>query len=157
VVNIAVPPLRARPSDLLALAAHFVQKIAARTGKPIATVTDEAARKMVGYDWPGNVRELENCIERAMAIGRLSQITVAELPDKIREHHSIETITATGMPGEMITLEEIERRYVRQVLIATNNNKTDAARILGIDRRSLYRRLHDGEPAAVPVPDDQLS
>jgi two-component system response regulator HydG len=157
VVNIAVPPLRARPSDLLALTAQFVQKIAARTGKPIATVTDEAARKMVGYDWPGNVRELENCVERAMAIGRLSQITVEELPDKIREHHRIETITATGMPGEMITLEEIERRYVRQVLIATNNNKTDAARILGIDRRSLYRRLHDGEPAPVPVPDDQLS
>ena len=159
VVNIAVPPLRARPGDLLALALYFMQKIATRTGKPMATITDEAARKMVAYDWPGNVRELENCVERTMAIGRLNQITVEDLPDKIRDHHRIETITATGMPGEMITLEEIERRYVRQVLLATNNNKTDAARILGIDRRSLYRRLHDGDPEleVVPVPDDQLS
>jgi two-component system response regulator HydG len=158
VVNIQVPPLRARPGDLLALTAYFVQKIAARTGKPIATVTEEAARKMVAYDWPGNVRELENCIERAMAIGRLNEITVDELSDKIRDHRNVETITATGMPGELITLDEIERRYVRQVLVATKNNKTDAARILGIDRRSLYRRLHDGEPTAGQTsPDDQLS
>jgi two-component system response regulator HydG len=158
VVNIQVPPLRARPGDLLALTAYFVQKIAARTGKPIATVTEEAARKMVAYDWPGNVRELENCIERAMAIGRLNEITVDELSDKIRDHRNVETITAMGMPGELITLDEIERRYVRQVLVATKNNKTDAARILGIDRRSLYRRLHDGEPTAVQTsPDDQLS
>jgi DNA-binding NtrC family response regulator len=156
VVNIPVPPLRNRPSDLLALTTYFVQKIAARTGKPIASVTDEAARLMVAYDWPGNVRELENCVERAMAIGRLNQITVSELPAKIRDHRGSET-SATGMPGELITLDEVERRYVRQVLLATNNNKTDAARILGIDRRSLYRRLHEGEPAPVPVTDDQLS
>ncbi len=154
VVNIAVPPLRARPGDLLALVAYFVQKIAARTGKPIATVTDEAARKMVTYDWPGNVRELENCVERTMAMGRLNQITVADLPDKVRDHKQVETVTATGMPGELITLDEIERRYVRQVLLATNNNKTDAARILGIDRRSLYRRLHDTEPAGAQEPGD---
>ena len=142
----------------MTLTAYFVQKIAARTGKPVATVTEAAARKMVAYDWPGNVRELENCIERAMAIGRLNQITVDDLSDKIRERRQVETITAFGMPGELITLDEIQRRYVRQVLAATNNNKTDAARILGIDRRSLYRRLHDGEDAAtVPVQDDQLS
>jgi len=158
VVNISVPPLRERPGDLMTLTAYFVQKIAARTGKPVATVTEAAARKMVAYDWPGNVRELENCIERAMAIGRLNQITVDDLSDKIRERRQVETITAFGMPGELITLDEIQRRYVRQVLAATNNNKTDAARILGIDRRSLYRRLHDGEDAAtVPVQDDQLS
>src|SRR5437763_9850488 len=60
VVNIRVPSLRARPGDLMLLTAHIIAKIAARTGKPIATVTDEAARKMVAYDWPGNVRELEN-------------------------------------------------------------------------------------------------
>jgi two-component system response regulator HydG len=156
VVNIAVPPLRARPGDLLALTSYFVQRVAARTGKPIPTIADDAARRMVAYDWPGNVRELENCVERAMAIGRLHQITTAELPEKIRNHQRLETVTATGMPGELITLDEIERRYVRQVLLATNNNKTDAARILGIDRRSLYRRLHVAEPT-VPAADDLLS
>jgi two-component system, NtrC family, response regulator AtoC len=105
---------------------------------------------MAAYDWPGNVRELQNCIERAMALGSLNRITLEELPEKIRDHHAPQTLTATGRPDELITLDEIERRYVRQVLEATNNNKTDAARILGIDRRSLYRRLHDG-PAAVAV------
>jgi two-component system response regulator HydG len=148
VVQIPVPPLRARPGDLLTLVKYFAQKIATRTGKPTPTVADDAARKLVAYDWPGNVRELQNCVERAMALGTLSRITVDELPDKIRDHRSTATVTATGVPDELITLDEIERRYVRQVLVATNNNKTDAARILGIDRRSLYRRLHDGEPTS---------
>ena len=143
VVAIPVPPLRARPGDVLALAQAFVHKIASSSNKPVATIDDDALRKMVAYDWPGNVRELQNCIERAMALGSLNRITVAELPEKIRTHHEVETVTATGRPDELITLDEVERRYVRQVLAATGNNKTDAARILGIDRRSLYRRLHD--------------
>ncbi len=151
VVGIPMPPLRARPGDLLALAAYFIQKIAARTGKPVATISDDAARKMVAYDWPGNVRELQNCVERAMALGSLARITVDELPDKIRGHRPATPSTATGVPDELITLDEVERRYVRQVLVATNNNKTDAARILGIDRRSLYRRLHDVDPTATPA------
>jgi DNA-binding NtrC family response regulator len=145
VVAIPVPPLRARPGDVLTLAKFFVQKIAASTNKPVATIDDATIRKMATYDWPGNVRELQNCIERAMALGSLNQITLEELPEKIRNHQEPETLTATGRPDELITLDEIERRYVRQVLAATGNNKTDAARILGIDRRSLYRRLHVGE------------
>jgi transcriptional regulator with PAS, ATPase and Fis domain len=145
VVGISVPPLRTRPGDVLALAQFFVQKIAATTNKPIATIDEEAARKMAAYDWPGNVRELQNCIERAMALGSLNRITAEELPAKIRNHHEPVTLTATGRPDELITLDEIERRYVRQVLVATGNNKSDAARILGIDRRSLYRRLHDND------------
>jgi two-component system response regulator HydG len=148
VVQIPVPPLRSRPGDLLALTAYFVQKIAARAGKPIATVAEDAARKLIAYDWPGNVRELQNCIERAMALGSLNRITLDELPEKIRDYRVESTVTATGIPDELITLDEIERRYIRQVLVATGNNKSSAARILGIDRRSLYRRLR--EPDAVP-------
>jgi two-component system response regulator HydG len=151
VVQIAVPPLRARPGDLRILANHFVHKIAARGGRPIATLSDAAARKLVAYDWPGNVRELQNCIERVMALGTSNVIELDELPVKIRTHSDIETVTATGQSDELITLDEIERRYIRQVLAATHNNKTDAARILGIDRRSLYRRLHDVE-AVTPIP-----
>jgi two-component system response regulator HydG len=151
VVQIPVPPLRARPGDVLVLTAYFVQKIAARTGKPVATVAEDAARKMVAYDWPGNVRELQNCVESAMALGRLNRITLDELPEKLRSHRPIETVTATGSPDELITLDELERRYVRQVLLATGNNKTDAARILGIDRRTLYRRLNDPPGNADPV------
>jgi two-component system, NtrC family, response regulator HydG len=150
VVQIAVPPLRARPGDLRILTDHFVRKIAARGGRPLATLSDEAARKLVAYDWPGNVRELENCVERVMAIGNSNVIEVNDLPTKIRTHEDIETATATGQSDELITLDEVERRYIRQVLAATHNNKTDAARILGIDRRSLYRRLHDGDPQVAP-------
>ena len=89
----------------------------------------------------------------------MNRITVEELPEKIRNHRELETPTATGRPDELITLDEIERRYVRQVLAATGNNKTDAARILGIDRRSLYRRLHDGDvvvAAVAPVAADPV-
>jgi len=145
VVNISVPPLRARPSDVPVLTAHFVKQIAARTGRPIAVLSDDAARKLIAYDWPGNVRELQNCIERVMALGNLNVIGLEDVPDKIRDYRELAavTTTATGRPDELITLDEIERRYIRQVLVATSNNKTDAARILGIDRRSLYRRLHD--------------
>jgi two-component system response regulator HydG len=148
VVQIPVPPLRARPGDLLALTGYFVQKVAARTGKPVATVAEDVARKLIAYDWPGNVRELQNCVERAMALGSLNRITMDELPEKIRDYRVPLTVTATGLPDELITLDEIERRYIRQVLAATGNNKSHAARILGIDRRSLFRRLH--EPDAAP-------
>jgi two-component system, NtrC family, response regulator HydG len=156
VVQIVVPPLRARPGDLRILVDHFVRRIAARRGQPLATLGAEAARKLVAYDWPGNIRELENCVERVMAIGVSNVIDADDLPLKIRTHQDILPPTATGQADELITLDEVERRYIRQVLAATHNNKTDAARILGIDRRSLYRRLHDGDPGIV-VAEEQSS
>jgi DNA-binding NtrC family response regulator len=104
-------------------------------------ISGPAARMLMDYDWPGNVRELENSMERAVALCRLDEITVDDLPAKIRDHQSSKIVIATESPGELITLDEMERRYVRQVLAAVGGNKTHAARILGIDRRSLYRRL----------------
>jgi DNA-binding NtrC family response regulator len=98
---------------------------------------------LMDYDWPGNVRELENCMERAVALCRLDEITVDDLPAKVQEHQSSKIVITTESPGELITLDEMERRYVRQVLNAVGGNKTHAARILGIDRRSLYRRLEE--------------
>ncbi|CAN5838410.1 sigma-54 dependent transcriptional regulator [soil metagenome] len=152
VVHIPVPPLRARPGDLRLLIDFFIGKIAGRAGRAPVRLAEDAARKLVAYDWPGNVRELQNCIERVLALGGKELISLADLPVKIRDHAEAANLTlatATGQPDELITLDEIESRYVRQVLIATNNNKTDAARILGIDRRSLYRRLHVTDPVAV--------
>jgi two-component system response regulator HydG len=99
---------------------------------------------LLDYDWPGNVRELENCIERAVALCRLDEVTVDDLPAKVQEFHVTRIVIPTGptgSPDAMITMEEMERRYVRQVLESVRGNKTHAARILGIDRRSLYRRL----------------
>ena len=143
VVAIPVPPLRARAGDILLLAQYFLKRIAGRTSKPVQGISGPAARLLMDYDWPGNVRELENCMERAVALCRLDEITVDDLPSKIQEHQSSKIVITAESPGELITLDEMERRYVRQVLAAVGGNKTHAARILGIDRRSLYRRLEE--------------
>jgi DNA-binding NtrC family response regulator len=141
VVAIPVPALRARPSDVLPLAQYFVTKTARRSGKQVVGISEAAARLLVGYDWPGNVRELENCIERAVALSRLDQITVDDLPDKVRTYGDENIVIATNSADDLISLDEMHRRYVRKVLEAVGGNKAQAARLLGIDRRSLYRRL----------------
>jgi two-component system response regulator HydG len=148
VVPISVPPLRARMDDLLLLAQQFLRRIAKRLRKPVAGISAPAARKMLDYDWPGNVRELENCMERAVALCRHKDITVDDLPAKFFEHGASRMVIDTTSPLEMITIDEMTRRYVRQVLVATSGNKTHAARVLGIDRRSLYRRLAEHDPTA---------
>jgi two-component system, NtrC family, response regulator AtoC len=148
VVAIAVPPLRARGGDIVLLAKHLVQKIAGRGGKPAPVIGAEAARKLISYDWPGNVRELENCIERAVALCGAGEIEPSHLPAKVINHQPVRIELSTSEPTQMITLDEMERRYVRQVLASVNGNKTQAARVLGIDRRSLYRRLE--APASPP-------
>jgi two-component system response regulator HydG len=158
VVAIPVPPLRKRTGDVLQLAQYFLQRTATRTHKPVEGISEAAARVLVSYDWPGNVRELENCIERAVALSRLDQITLEDLPVKLQEHNSSRLVIMSDSVSEMITLEEMERRYVRHVLQAVGNNKTKAARTLGIDRRSLYRRLEDQRPdkPGEVQPDDGL-
>jgi two-component system response regulator HydG len=101
-----------------------------------------AARVLVDYDWPGNVRELENCMERAVALCRLSEITIDDLPQRLLASRA-GLVVAPASRQEMITLQEMERRYIRHVLKLFKGNKTHAARSLGIDRRSLYRRMRD--------------
>jgi DNA-binding NtrC family response regulator len=142
VLNIHVPPLRARGHDVLLLAHHFLAKIAARTGKPALSLSDPAIEKMLAYDWPGNVRELENAMERAVALSRHEVVTLADLPDKLVRYEGDD---AMGIPSEELndlpSLHELERRYVRRVLLAAKGNKTHAAEVLGIARRTLYRWL----------------
>jgi DNA-binding NtrC family response regulator len=160
VVAIPVPPLRARAGDILLLAQYFLTRSAQRSHKPVHGISAPAARLLMEYDWPGNVRELENCMERAVALCRLDEITVDDLPSKVQEHHHAKIVISTDSPAELITLDEMERRYVRQVLGAVGGNKTHAARILGIDRRSLYRRLeepHQPSPPPETVASDPTS
>jgi two-component system response regulator HydG len=140
VVAITVPSLRDRSMDILLLAQHVLERIGARTSRPVPKLAPDVAKKLLDYDWPGNVRELENSIERATAICRGGEITIADLPTKI-VNHTPRRIELPTVPEHMITLDEMERRYVRQVLASVNGNKAHAARVLGIDRRSLYRRL----------------
>jgi two-component system response regulator HydG len=140
VVAITVPSLRDRNTDILLLAQHILERICARTSRPVPVMGPEVTRKLLDYNWPGNVRELENLIERATAVCRDGEIKLEDLPTKVQKFAPSRIEIAT-VPDQLITLDDMERRYVRQVLASVNGNKTHAARILGIDRRSLYRRL----------------
>ena len=141
VIQIHLPPLRARGTDILLLARHFVERFANRSEKPIEGITENAAEKLLAYDWPGNIRELRNVIERAVALTRYDTISVEDLPEKIREHRGRVMMIGGDDPNELVTLEELERRYIHHVLEAVGDNKTLASQILGLDRKTLYRKL----------------
>jgi len=141
VVSIQVPALRARTGDVLLLANAFLERAAARKQTFLRGISRRASQLLVDYDWPGNVRELENCIERAATLCRGDEIDVDDLPKKVIDHRSTRLEISTASPAELLTLDEMQHRYVRQVLAAVGGNKTQAAQILGIDRRSIYRRL----------------
>jgi two-component system response regulator HydG len=145
VLVIGVPPLRERRDDILELARLFLARAVERYAlKPLA-LSPEVEDRLLAYDWPGNVRELENSIERAVAIARGPLIEVGALPAKIATFEPSQIVIGGDLPEELITLDELNRRYVRRVLAAARGNKTLAARLLGIDRRSLYRRLESLE------------
>lgn len=141
VVEIHVPPLRARGNDILLLAQHFLQEIGQRMDKRVEGISSEAAKKLLDYDWPGNVRELENAIERAVTLTQFDQITVNDLPDRVRKHESTRISPVDVDAGQVLTLQELEKRYIERVLKAVGDNKTRAAKLLGLDRRTLYRKL----------------
>ena len=141
VVPVDVPPLRARGNDVLTLAQRFVEECAAQAGRTISGITGGAAEKLLAYDWPGNVRELRNCIERAVALTAFEQVTVDDLPPRVREHARARVLIAADDPTEFVSMQEVERRYILRVLEALQGNKTSAARILGLDRKTLYRKL----------------
>jgi two-component system response regulator AtoC len=141
VIQIHLPPLRARGGDVLLLAQHFVEHFAARVDKAVTGISSAAAERLLAYSWPGNVRELQNCIERAVALTEFEQLTVDDLPEKIRAYHRSHVLVASDDPTELVALEEVERRYILRVMEAVGGNKTLAARTLGITRRTLYRKL----------------
>jgi DNA-binding NtrC family response regulator len=141
VVHVHLPPLRSRGGDVLLLAQGFVARSAARMGKNVTGMSAAVAQALTAYVWPGNVRELVNCIERAVALARFEQLAVDDLPDRVRNYRSAHVVVAGDDPSELVPLEEVERRYILRVLDAAGGNKSIAARILGLDRKTLYRRL----------------
>ena len=145
VLRIEVPPLRARGSDVLLLAQHFLRQSAARSGKGVVGLSHGAAEKLLQYAWPGNVRELLNCIERAVALTDHEQLLVEDLPERIRAYAGPHVLVASDDPSELVPLEVVEQRYVARVMEAVGGNKTLAARILGLDRKTLYRKLRRGD------------
>lgn len=142
VVRLELPPLRARAGDVLLLAQDCIRRLhARRPASAVTGISPPAAEKLLAYPWPGNVRELQNCIERAVTLARYDQVMVDDLPEQIRSYRRSHVLVASDDPSELVPMEEVERRYVLRVLEAVAGNKTLAARILGFDRKTLYRKL----------------
>ena len=141
VVHVDVPSLRARGGDILTLAQHFLERFAMQADKRVTGLSPTAAEKLLAYQWPGNVRELKNCMERAVALTRLDTIAVEDLPEKVREYKPSQVLIAGDDPSELVPLDEVEKRYILRVLEAVGGNKTLAAQVLGLDRKTLYRKL----------------
>jgi two-component system response regulator HydG len=141
VIHVELPPLRARGADVLLLATHYLQHFATQSQKDVRSLAADAAEKLSAYAWPGNVRELANCMERAVALTRNESIGVADLPEKIRSYRTSHVLVAATDPSELVPMEEVEKRYILRVLEAVGGNKTLAAQVLGLDRKTLYRKL----------------
>jgi len=141
VIRLELPPLRARPADILPLAQHFMRRFADAAKKDITAISPAVAERLLSYSWPGNVRELQNCMERGVALARFSELRVDDLPERVRVHRPSDVVVAGNDPTELLRMEEVERRYIMHVLGVVQGNKTAAARILGIERKTLYRKL----------------
>jgi DNA-binding NtrC family response regulator len=142
VVSIRIPPLRERREDIPLLAEHFAQKHGRAEG---SAISPEARELLLAHDWPGNVRELENVIARALALNPSGVVLPEDLPDALRSARPAVAAAALPDTSDRPSLAELERRYASQVLLETGGNKTRAAEILGIDRKTLYRILGERE------------
>ena len=136
VVQVKLPPLRERKSDIQLLVVSFLEKFSDPQGPP-RTISDDAMRRLIAYDWPGNVRELENAIERAVAMGSGPIVHVGDLPSNLH-YPSSERIPEKD---ELLPMDELERRAILRTLRETGGDKLAAARMLGIGKTTLYRKL----------------
>jgi two-component system response regulator HydG len=136
VVQIKLPPLRDRKSDIPLLVCSFLEKFADQDHSP-RTITEDAMRQLLAYDWPGNVRELENAMERAIALGTGPIVQISDLPSSLQNASRAQA----AEEGEMVPLDLMERRAIFRALQETGGDKLAAARLLGIGKTTLYRKL----------------
>jgi DNA-binding NtrC family response regulator len=142
VIQLHVPALRERPYDIPLLVEHFVNKVAESLGREPLDVAPETLAILTSYSWPGNVRELENAIERAVTLAPGARLTPDELPERVRNHGAAAAFIARSSERDL-TLYEVERDYILEMLRRTGGNKTRAAELLGLDRKTLYRKLDE--------------
>ncbi len=150
VVKVPVPPLRDRGNDIMLLATWFLKRACQRSGREEIGLSPQVAGLLLSYEWPGNVRELENCMERAVALARLSHVSAEDLPEKIRTFSPNRVVLSAETEEEILSLEELERRYILRALKILNGNRSRAATLLGMDRRTLYRRLETYHTSQIP-------
>jgi DNA-binding NtrC family response regulator len=147
VVELWLPPLRERAGDVPLLAVHFLREIAAEYGKPVTDFTTDAFQALMAYRWPANVRELRNAIEGAVALCRGDRITLRDLPPNVRGVASPggSTNAAPTEPPAPVgeTLDDAEKQVIVRALQAAKGNRTEAAKRIGISRRTLHRKLHE--------------
>jgi transcriptional regulator with PAS, ATPase and Fis domain len=139
VIRIALPPLRERRDDVPPLVNHFIRRFNKRFRRDVRGITPDALSGLGAYDFPGNVRELENLLERAFAMGVREHITLADLPSLMARPAVAPTADSRAVP----TLAEVEKELILRALAVHNNDKEEAARALGISRRTIYRRLKE--------------
>jgi two-component system response regulator HydG len=161
VITIQVPPLREKREDVPVLAQHFLRVYAAKNNRQLDGFTDEALGCLEAYSWPGNVRELENVVERAVVLARGLRVDVGDLPDAVRERSVMLVRGGTPAPGDGsgapvvpegvfqirvgTPLAEVEARLLEETLRLNHGNKTLTAKMLGIDPKTVFRKLKQGE------------
>jgi len=140
VFTINLPPLRERKEDIPELANHFIRKCAKEAGKPTTCISEDGVPMLLSYSWPGNIRELENCIERAVILCHGSKV----LPQHLLLPRDTEPIVSElPISNELTSLSEIEKRHIAFVLSSCNNNQTQTASVLGIDRKTLRNKIRE--------------
>jgi two-component system response regulator AtoC len=152
VVTVRMPPLRDRAGDIPILVRHFINKIARREGRALASVSPEALEVLCHYGWPGNVRELENAIERAVAVAKGNVVLPSDLPAEV---YGGASVSLANIIDDRPTLGELEKRYIALVLTECGGNKKRAAEKLGIDRRTLYRAIERSGDMSEPDEDPE--
>jgi two-component system, NtrC family, response regulator AtoC len=146
VVAVHLPPLRQRADDIPLLARHFLKYYVRESSKPVSTISDKAMDLLATYRWPGNIRELEHAIEQAVALSYQPVLMPEDLPREVREQRA-QRFASNAAVGSQFnfpdapSLEEVKKRYVHHVLQLTEGNVSATARVLNVDRRSLYRML----------------
>lgn len=145
VVEVGVPPLREREHDALLLAEVFLQEAAARAGKVVRALSTAAARALLAYRWPGNVRELKNAIDYAVTVAEFDHLSESDLPEAVHSRRSYPGDARSDDPR----WSAVERQHIEAVLRSVDGNRARAARLLGIDRRTLHRKL---DRLAIDVP-----
>jgi DNA-binding NtrC family response regulator len=144
VITIRLPPLRERPEDIDELAQIFIRRYSLAARKPISGISEDALERLRNYSWPGNIRQLENAIEQAVVLSKNPVLTLDDLPQEVRE--DLPPPYDNAGDGQLVfsdtpSLEEIKKRYALYVMHRTRGNISRAAKVLDIDRRSLYRML----------------